>query len=79
MLGVEAGLVGHVKWEMWYIGTYEVVREDFIVASYEGQARGAGRLADGLRVDCDANVFVAVQNGVEVGEVISLRVLEADA
>jgi hypothetical protein len=76
MLGVEAG---HVKWEMCNLGTYKVVGEDFIVASYEGQARGAGRLADGLRVDCDADIFVAVENGVEVGEVISLRVLEADA
>jgi hypothetical protein len=76
MLGVEAG---HVKWEICNLGTYKVVGEDFIVASYEGEPRGAGRLADGLRVDCDPDVFVAVENGVEVGEVISLRVLEADA
>jgi hypothetical protein len=55
-----------------------MIREDLIVAAYERKACWAGWIPNTLTIDCDANVFIAIQHSVQVFEVLAFGILQSD-
>jgi len=59
--------------------THKVIREDLVVASNEGKTLWACGIPNGLTINSNANLFIAVQHSVQVWEIISLGILQRDA
>jgi len=56
-----------------------MIGEDLVVASYKRKSFWASRIPDSLSVDCYADVFIAVQDGIQVRQILSGGILEANA
>jgi hypothetical protein len=52
-----------------------MIWKHFIVASYKWETFWAGRVANCLPIDCDANVVVTVEYRIQVWQVVALVVL----
>ena len=51
---------------IWLVKAYEMIGEDLVVTSYEWEALWAGRISNGLSINCDSNVLIVVQHRVQV-------------
>jgi len=56
-----------------------MIGEDLVVASYKRQPFWASRVPDSLSVNCYADVFIAVQDRIQVRQVLSSGILQANA
>jgi hypothetical protein len=52
-----------------------MVGEDFVVTSYEWETFRTGGIANRLAIDCDTEVFVAVEYGIKIWDVVSFGIL----
>lgn len=59
--------------------THKVIGEDLVVASNERKTLWACGIPNGLTINSNANLFIAVQHSVQVWEIISLGILQRDA
>jgi hypothetical protein len=50
-----------------------------VVAAYEGKALWACRITNGLSINSDANILIAIQDSVQIWQDISLGILQPDA
>ena len=58
--------------------THKVIGEDLVVASNERKTLWACGIPNGLTINSNANLFIAVQHSVQVWEIISLGILQRD-
>jgi hypothetical protein len=52
-----------------------MIWEYFVVASYKWETFWTGGVANWLAIDCDANIFVAIEYCIKVWQVVALVVL----
>lgn len=58
--------------------TYQMVRKDLIVAAYERKTVGTSRISDSLAVHCNAKIFFAVEDSVQVWQIDSFGILQGN-
>jgi hypothetical protein len=56
-----------------------MIRKYFVVASYEWKALWARGISDGLAINCDTNVLIAIQYSIYVWQILPSQVLQTDA
>jgi len=56
-----------------------MIGEDLVVTSYKRKPFWASRIPDSLSVDCYADFFIAVQDRIQVRQILSGGILQANA